>query len=146
MAANLFVINIDKSQVERMFFDPDLLQLFNRTNYNKIILLFQGYDTDKREVHEIPEIKKWYHGLYKRRPHLYYNMNELGENIQIMLLCLYDKGEVVLRGAKRSAIEVGTWELNELGNDLVHAAIEFEPSKEHELVIRMANAFREASQ
>lgn len=67
---------------------------------NKVILEFQGYDHDPREVYEIPEIRKWVQKVYKQKPNIFYYLCDFSETMLISYLCLVDSKAVVSYGGR----------------------------------------------
>lgn len=49
-------------------------QLINHKAYYKyrIKLMVEGYDSDSRELYEIPEIREYFNAVFKRIPYIYY--------------------------------------------------------------------------
>ncbi|MCL6585579.1 MAG: hypothetical protein K6T72_03530 [Anoxybacillus sp.] len=63
---------------------------------NKVVLFFEGYEEDERELYQIPEVRKWMKKLFKQKPHLFYYLCDFTESIAICYLCLV-KAEPVKR-------------------------------------------------
>lgn len=54
----------------------------------RVMINFSGYDSDPREVYQIPEIRKWVDRLITNVPHLFYLLSPDNFVMRIIFLCL----------------------------------------------------------
>ena len=54
----------------------------------KLMITFDGYDNDKREVYEIEEIRKYVKKVFEKNHDLFYYLTSLANNDSILLACL----------------------------------------------------------
>ncbi|MFD2640042.1 hypothetical protein [Piscibacillus salipiscarius] len=64
---------------------------------NKVVLMFQGYDYDSREIYEIREIRRWVRKLVEQKPHIFYYLSVEFETMAIILPCIFEY-EVMSKG------------------------------------------------
>lgn len=56
----------------------------------KIMLTFDGFDTDKREIYEIPEIREYVKNIWNKCKHIFYFLTALDNNRAIIFACIND--------------------------------------------------------
>lgn len=61
----------------------------------RISLVFDGYDTDPRELFEIPEVRRYIQQLDALWPYWFYFLSQADDSIKIIESCLCDSIEVV---------------------------------------------------
>ncbi|WNS44976.1 hypothetical protein [Paenibacillus sp. MMS20-IR301] len=66
---------------------------------SRVVLIFTGYENDRREVYQVREITNWVDRLLKNVPHLFYFLSRENYAMRIAFFCL---SEVV----GRSGVEV----------------------------------------
>ena len=54
----------------------------------KLMITFDGYDNDKREVYEIDEIRKYVAKIFEKNYDLFYYLTSLDNNDSIILACI----------------------------------------------------------
>ena len=54
----------------------------------KIMLTFDGFDFDKREIYEIPEIREYVKNVWDKCKHIFYFLTALDNNRSIIFACL----------------------------------------------------------
>lgn len=69
MQKSFLIITFEKQQIlagtaPAIFLTPSLLD----THAGRQLWVIQGYDSDPREIYEIPEIRAYFHGLHARHP------------------------------------------------------------------------------
>ena len=60
----------------------------------RLVLVFDGYYKDKRELWAIPEVRTYVQKLDREWPYWYFFLNQASESIQILESCLVDVEEV----------------------------------------------------
>lgn len=56
----------------------------------KIIITFEGFDDDPRDLFEVPEVRRWVSRLVKRKPHLFYFLSADTYTMLFILACLFE--------------------------------------------------------
>jgi hypothetical protein len=96
MGHDLIFYQFSRSKVERGDFGhflglyaPDRLPAGRRLRemMNCFVFCIQGYDSDPREVHSIPEVRRFYSALHDAWPYWLYFCNLQTENLKIMMMC-----------------------------------------------------------
>ena len=54
----------------------------------KMMLTFDGFDFDKREIYEIPEIREYVKNVWDKCKHIFYFLTALDNNRSIIFACL----------------------------------------------------------
>lgn len=90
---DLIFHSVSKENVVRQNIDTTNLILENlRKNTTKskkkLMITFDGYDNDKREVYEIDEIRKYVKKVFEKNHDLFYYLTSLVNNDSIILACL----------------------------------------------------------
>ncbi|OME30582.1 hypothetical protein BSK63_16945 [Paenibacillus odorifer] len=57
---------------------------------SRIIINFQGWDNDPREVYQIREITNWVERILKNVPHLFYFLSRESYAMRVIFMCLMD--------------------------------------------------------
>lgn len=90
-AEDVIVLGIPREAVERGHIERYLRE-FERVGKRKfmrrILVSFDGYDYDPREVYEVPEIRKWMARLLTNVPHLFYFMSAENGNLRTVYSCV----------------------------------------------------------
>jgi hypothetical protein len=68
------VLAKDASRVRRVL--DSFVPLFLEKNRNNVAVLVTGYNDDKRELCQIPEVRTWFHSLFDITPDLFYWMSD----------------------------------------------------------------------
>ena len=87
--AELLFYSVSKREVtnkdyKRIINSLDILKDAGKEAKSKLFLVFDGYDNDKREIYEIPEIRDFVKYIYDKYKYLFYFLTTLDNN-----LCLY---------------------------------------------------------
>ncbi|MED1874855.1 hypothetical protein [Brevibacillus borstelensis] len=110
---------------------------------NQVILEFQGYDHDPREVYEIPEIRKWVQKVYRQKPHIFYYLCDFSETMLIAYLCLVEVKVVAASGGRtKCEVELNTDLITEIILYATNYAIQSGDS--YTKVITLANRIKNA--
>jgi hypothetical protein len=100
--AGTTVLNVSREDVEKGRLE-NYLREFKKYEKKrlkgKIVLIFNGYEQDRREVYQVREITNWVDRLLKNVPHLFYFLSRDNYAMRIAFFCL---SEVV----GRSGVEV----------------------------------------
>ena len=99
---DLIFHSVSKENVVRQNIDTTNLILENlRKNTTKskkkLMITFDGYDNDKREVYEIDEIRKYVKKVFEKNHDLFYYLTSLVNNDSIILACLGNLTNIALR-------------------------------------------------
>jgi len=96
MSHDLVVYQFSRTKVERGDFShflnlygPDQLPTGRRLRdmMNTLTFMVEGFDDDPREVHSIPEIRRFYTAFREAWPYWLYFCNLDSEEFQMMVLC-----------------------------------------------------------
>lgn len=75
--------------------------------FQKVAVVFHGYDSTSVEVWEMPEVRKWVNRLVNKIPYLFYYIEqEYFQTQQTLMLCLCDY-ESIYAGDRKSPEEWG---------------------------------------
>lgn len=67
----------------------------------KVTIMFDGFDDDHRGLFEIPEVRRWVSRLVKRKPHVFYFLNEDTYTRQLFLACLFEGAVITYEGDQK---------------------------------------------
>ena len=86
----IIVIDIERPFVERKVTGSLVNQLkkSGKEFRSRLLITFNGYHDDPREVYQIPEIRKWVRSVYKQVPHLFYFLAPELEGMKPIFLCI----------------------------------------------------------
>lgn len=91
LPGDIYILGIAREAVEKGHIESYLKEfekLSRKKMRGRVILTFAGYENDKREIYQIPEIRKWMDRLLKNVPHLFYFLSKENYAIVIAFLCL----------------------------------------------------------
>lgn len=91
----IVMLGVPREAVERGHIETYLREFDKygkRKMRSQVMLVFDGYDLDSRELYQIPEVRKWVNRLYVNVPHLFYFLTAENYNIRIVYLCLVELG------------------------------------------------------
>jgi hypothetical protein len=128
MADDIIFYQFSRSKVERCDFShflgvyaPDKLPTGRRLREMMGTLMFviEGYDDDPREVHSIPEIRRFYTAFHEAWPYWLYFCNPETEALRMMVLCcLPSIAAIKVDGRPNVAVNYDRLELlHFIGND-----------------------------
>lgn len=91
--ANLFFFSVSKKEViskdyKRIINSLEILKETGREAKRKLFLVFDGYNDDKREIYEIPEIRDFVKDIYNKYKYLFYFLTTLDNNRSIIYACI----------------------------------------------------------
>jgi hypothetical protein len=91
----MVILESSRKMIERC--DPSLLveaieimqtQRGIRNCYNLITLIFTGYDDDPRDLHYIPEVRRYVQELEKKFRNWFYFFDKSNEVLKVLTLCV----------------------------------------------------------
>ena len=130
MADDIIFYQFSRSKVKRCDFShflglyaPDKLPTGSRLREMMGTLMFviEGYDDDPREIHSIPEIRRFYTAFHEAWPYWLYFCNLETEALRMMVLCcLPSIAAIKVDGRPNVAVNYDRLELlHFIGNDFV---------------------------
>lgn len=96
------IINKDITKVNELLKE---LRKDVKTNCNKLIMLFDGYDYDNREIYEIEEIREFVKKVFAENEDLFYFVSPLNHNCNIILACISDFEQIKVKGSIRVLVK-----------------------------------------
>lgn len=128
MADDIICYQFSRSKVERCDFShflglyaPDQLPTGRglREMMGTVMFVIEGYDDDPREIHSIPEIRRFYTAFHAAWPYWLYFCNLETEALQMMVLCcLPSIVALKVDGSPNAAVNYDRLELLRfIGND-----------------------------
>lgn len=79
------LLNKDYTRIEK---NIKILNEAGKLAKGKMILTFDGFDFDKREIYEIPEIREYVKNIWDKCKHIFYFLTALDNNRSIIFACL----------------------------------------------------------
>ena len=130
MDSQLIFYQFSRSKVERCDFGhfvglyaPDKLPTGRRLRemMNTLMFVIEGYDHDPREIHSIPEIRRFYTAFHQAWPYWLYFCNLETEALQMMVMCCLPSIEAIkVDGKPNVAVNYNPLELlHFIGKDFV---------------------------
>lgn len=101
---DIYVLGIAREAIERGHVESYLKEfekLGKRKMRGRVILSFQGYARDPREVYQVPEVRKWMERILKNVHHLFYLLSSENYNMLLAFLCIAD---VQSRSGERTGV------------------------------------------
>ena len=91
--AELLFYSVSKREVtnkdyKRIINSLDILKEAGKEAKSKLFLVFDGYENDKREIYEIPEIRDFVKYIYDKYKYLFYFLTTLDNNRSIIYACI----------------------------------------------------------
>lgn len=74
----------------------------------KLMITFDGYDNDKREVYEIDEIRKYVAKVFEQNHDLFYYLTSLANNDAILLACLGNLCNIRFDNYNKTMLKIDT--------------------------------------
>lgn len=93
--AELLIFNINKREVKNQDYSRilkalELLKKAGKSAKGKVLLTFDGYDKDSREIYMIPEIRAYIKHIYEKYKYFFYFLTTMDNNRSVILACLND--------------------------------------------------------
>ena len=79
------LLNKDYTRIEN---NIKILNEAGKLAKRKMMLTFDGFDFDKREIYEIPEIREYVKNVWDKCKHIFYFLTALDNNRSIIFACL----------------------------------------------------------
>lgn len=79
------LLNKDYTRIEN---NIKILNEAGKLAKEKMMLTFDGFDFDKREIYEIPEIREYVKNVWDKCKHIFYFLTALDNNRSIIFACL----------------------------------------------------------
>ena len=79
------LLNKDYTRIEN---NIKILNEAGKLAKGKMMLTFDGFDFDKREIYEIPEIREYVKNVWDKCKHIFYFLTALDNNRSIIFACL----------------------------------------------------------
>ena len=123
---SIAMIDVERYFIERKITWPlvNRLRESGKELKSRLIISFNGYETDPREVFHIPEIRRWVKSIYKQVPHLFYFLASDLEGMKPIFLCLADTSYTV-RVENSSRLSSVIIEADKLVKEIVLNALKF---------------------
>ncbi len=74
----------------------------------KMMITFDGYDNDTREIYEIEEIRKYISKLFNQNKDLFYYITTIEQNNKLILTCLSNFRQIKLENCDIVTLEIET--------------------------------------
>lgn len=87
----IILFRVQREAVERGHVESYLRQLekFGKKDMrSRLLLSFDGYDFDQREIYQIPEIRSWLDRIVRNVPHFFYFLTPGNGNIGVAFMCI----------------------------------------------------------
>lgn len=95
-------------------------------SYCKIMIIFDGYDNDQREIYEIREIRDYVRKLFDENNDLFYFITKMGSLNKVILACISDFQQIKTIG--REDVIVG-YEVSKKVKGKILNALSMYPAK-----------------
>ena len=94
---DMLVIVVSMQQITSSDISPvkkviELMEKCKLVKRDKVILMFDGYNYDSREIFEIEEIRNWALKLFQAYPYVFLYLSEIDGNINRFVACIADIG------------------------------------------------------
>ncbi|ADU32502.1 hypothetical protein [Evansella cellulosilytica] len=96
--------NVERGRIQKHLNFVNQLEKNKDIRNNSLMIFFDGYENDAREIIEIPEVRKWVSRLFKKKPHIFYYLSD-NETISIFLLCI-SKSKIVKSDNQTATYEI----------------------------------------
>lgn len=109
--ADLLIYVISKSEVINNNFDKikrsiAILNKAKKWAKCKIMLTFDEYEDDQREIYEIPEIRKYVKKIWEECNHIFYFLTTIEHNNSVIYACINDFESVKINGINKTALHI----------------------------------------
>lgn len=106
-------------------------------SYCKIMIIFDGYDNDQREIYEIREIRDYVRKLFDENNDLFYFITKMGSLNKVILACISDFQQIKTIG--REDVIVGYEVSKEVKGKILNALSMYPAKKVKELISYLFN-------
>lgn len=97
------LVNEDYTRIKN---NLKLLNSAEKYARGKMMITFDGFDNDKREIYEIPEIRKYVKNIWNEYNHIFYFLTPLANNRSIIFACLNDFKSIHNVGVKETQLHI----------------------------------------
>ncbi len=92
---NLIIYSVTKKEIqsqsiERINKSISVLRENLKNSCGKLMVIFDGYNQDSREIYEIDEIRNYVSKLFNNNQDLFYYLTNISQNSKLMLACMGD--------------------------------------------------------
>jgi len=99
-------IHVEKGHVQTYLNIVNDVEKKKQKSRNSLVFLFQGYESEKRPMYAIPEIKSWVQRMVKNKPHLFYFLINLAPGyLHDMMICLVNPEPVFVPVALQAYVK-----------------------------------------
>jgi hypothetical protein len=100
---------------------------FLKKLFRSVLFVFDGYNSDPRAIHEIPEIRRYVRKLYEYFPYWFYVWEDAGHGLAEFCFCLLDNIDVARKDSTDAVSTCIDWReskpiLNALSNSAAKLA------------------------
>ena len=81
---------IETQNIERINKVMKILRKDLKHTYNTLMIMFDGYNDDSREIYEIQEIRNYVRKTFNENKDLFYYLTDIDNNNKILLACMSD--------------------------------------------------------
>ena len=106
-------------------------------SYCKIMIIFDGYDNDQREIYEIREIRDYVRKLFDENNDLFYFITKMGSLNKVILACISDFQQLKTIG--REDVIVGYEVSKEVKRKILNALSMYPAKNVKELISYLFN-------
>lgn len=106
-------------------------------SYCKIMIIFDGYDNDQREIYEIKEIRDYVRKLFDENNDLFYFITKMGSLNKVILACISDFQQIKTIG--REDVIVGYEVSKEVKGKILNALSMYPAKNVKELISYLFN-------
>ena len=109
--ASLILYSVSKNEIlnkdhSRILYTMEQLNQSGKDGREKLMLTFDGYDNDEREIYMIPEIRDFVKYIYEQYNHLFYFLTTLEENRALIWACINDIKAIKKENSKDVMLEI----------------------------------------
>lgn len=112
---------IMKQDTKRINEYLEMLRKDLENSCSKLMITFDGYENDPREIYEIEEIRKYVSKLFSENKDLFYYITTMDNNNSMLLACMSDCTKIRQEGSK--IITLGVMPDIILKNQITHAVM-----------------------
>lgn len=109
--ASLILYSVSKNEIlnkdySRILYTMEQLNQSGKDGREKLMLTFDGYDNDEREIYMIPEIRDFVKYIYEQYNHLFYFLTTLEKNRALIWACINDIKAIKKENSKDVMLEI----------------------------------------
>ena len=109
--ASLILYSVSKNEIlnkdySRILYTMEQLNQSGKDGREKLMLTFDGYDNDEREIYMIPEIRDFVKYIYEQYNHLFYFLTTLEKNRALIWACINDIKAIKKENSKGVMLEI----------------------------------------